>query len=292
MQLDDERRAYYCNDEEDALTEASTVVGEEDLSSAQAASRSPQRVHWLVAYHGCRPTLVTLCDAGLAVDGCHSTVSDGEGVLYLHMSSRCRQMTVVRCLGRLRCAVIRVVDCANDKIMAATAEFLLLVRQMNAGDPRFVSEGLGLLAKHTAGKAPSLEQRVAFLERERVLTEERLQQALADRKRLEGEMGSLASERAEQESELKRLRIENSEFRRLGAEAKEVRGLNREVMTLREDLDAKSQDCRVLEAMLRVAREDTGRLREAALNRPRNYDYSKTFYFFCPCCLIFGFDFV
>ncbi len=55
------------------------------------------------------------------------------------------------------------------------------------------------------------------------------------------------------ESELKRLRIEHIEFRRLGDTDKEVRRLNRELVTLKDNLDAKSHYCKALEIMLLIA---------------------------------------
>ena len=80
-------------------------------------------------------------------------------------------------------------------------------------------------------------------------------------------------ERMERESELKRLRIENFEFRRLGATEKEVRRLNRELMTLQDNFDAKSNDCKAMEIMLRIAGEDFARLDKAAAMAPRPSNY-------------------
>jgi hypothetical protein len=273
-------------DDDDALTEASTVVGCDRDIGESAHQRSLQRVHWLVVHSGAsRLSVAALCGSGLAADGCHSTVDDsGSLVSYIHLSSRCRQTTLSKLL--LNQGAARIIDSANEKTLISTPEFLLLVRHIQERDPRLVldGEGFGLLSKHV-GKKPSrlelenaeLRQRVACMESERVLMEQRLQDALQDRSRMEDEMGSLrlALSHADGErSELKRLRIENTEFRRLGAEEKEVRRLNRELHTLGDDLQAKSQDCRVLEAMLRVAREDNAKLREIASHAPRPSNYS------------------
>jgi hypothetical protein len=271
-------------DDDDALTEASTVVGCDRDIGDSSQQRSLQRVHWLVVHSGpCRLSVAALCC--LAADGCHSTVDDsGSLVSYIHLSSRCRQTTLSKLL--LNQGAARIIDSANERTLISTPEFLLLVRHIQENDPRLVldGEGFGLLSKHV-GKKPSrlelenaeLRQRVACMERERVLMEQRLRDALQDRSRMEDEMGSmrLALSNADGErSELKRLRIENTEFRRLGAEEKEVRRLNRELLTLGDDLQAKSQDCRVLEAMLRVAREDNAKLREIASHAPRPSNYS------------------
>ena len=278
------------DNEEDALTEASTVVGcDHDLGDS--TQRSLQRVHWLVVHSGSsRLSIASLRESGLAADGCHSTLDkDGTIVSYIHLSSRCRQTALLRHLNQ-GCCTARIVESVNDKTLASTPEFLLLVQHLHENDGRVVLDGsaFGLLSKHI-GKKPSrlevenaeLRQRIEGMERERVLMEQRLQDALQDRSRMEVEMGSLRlalsqadGERSERESELKRLRIENTEFRRLGAEEKEVRRLNRELLTLRDDLDAKSQDCRVLECMLRIAREDNAKLREIASNAPRPRNYS------------------
>jgi hypothetical protein len=134
-------------------------------------------------------------------------------------------------------------------------------------------------------------QRIAAKEQDHVEMEQRLRAALEDCVRVKDEMRSLRQElsqattttaadcnyyyceRMECRSELKRLRIENIEFRRLGATEKEVRRLNRELNTLQDNLDAKSNDCKTLEMMLRIADEDCAKLNRAAAMAPRPSNY-------------------
>ena len=125
-----------------------------------------------------------------------------------------------------------------------------------------------------------LHRRIAVMERDHVEMEGCLRAAIEDCVRVKDEMGSLRHELSKAErmecdgSELKRLRIENIEFRRLGATDKEVRRLNRELMTLQDNLDAKSNDCKTLEIMLRIADEDCARLNRAAAMAPRPSNYN------------------
>jgi hypothetical protein len=93
---------------------------------------------------------------------------------------------------------------------------------------------------------------------------------------LRGAISKLNESRAGDESEMKRLRIENKEFRRLGATDMEVRRMNREVLTLKDNLDDKTRDCKLLSMTLRIAREDNAALHAAASMAPRPSNYMGT----------------
>ena len=284
-----------CPDDEDALTEASTVVGSDELveQMPSTAYKNLQRVHWLTVHSGPRITINSLCAAGILADGCHSVVYPGTVVTYLHLSSRCRQPALAKFLHRMPgCSSARIVDALNDKTLVCTSEFRDLVKHL--GTSAFTSEGaaLGLLSKYLkptamtkqssklADENSELRQRVAAMERGSLVLEQRLRAALCDCTKAEDEIGQLRSAlanadgpRVERESELKRLRIENTEFRRLGAEEKEVRRLNRELLTLQDRLEERSRDCKVLEMTLRIAREDNAKLHNIAAMAPRPSNY-------------------
>lgn len=296
------------NDDEDALTEASTVVGccedipEYDAPLSTAVSgRQLQRIHWITVHSGShRMTVAGLCGGGVRADGCHSTLDEyGNIVTYIHLSARCRQAVLSKYMEKtFRSESARVLEAVGELSLIATPEFQLLARHLTDQNLHFVSDGsvLGFLSKFARHKArapstlvrehppatplelenASLRQRVAVLEQDRLSMEERLVVALRDRARAEDEIGVLrralskaGNARAGCESELKRLRIENAEFRRLGAEEKEVRRLNRQLLSLQEDLSAKSRDCKALELILRYAREDNARLESLAAMAPR-----------------------
>jgi hypothetical protein len=287
-----------CLDNEDALTEASTVVGADELSETVSSSayKNLQRVHWLTVHCGTRITINGLCAAGIYADGCHSVVCDnGQVITYMHLSVRCRQPALSRFFLHMPgCSFARIVDSLNDKTLVCTPEFLSLVKYLSSGKGDFWSDGsaLGLLSKYLkqknatkqssklADENAELRQRIAAMEKDRLDMEQRLQSALRDCSKAENEIGLLRSalskaddERAERESELKRLRIENIEFRRLGAEEKEVRRLNRELMTLQDRFEEKARDCKVLEMTLRIAREDNAKLQDIAAMAPRPNNY-------------------
>jgi chromosome segregation ATPase len=173
-----------------------------------------------------------------------------------------------------------------------TPEFLDFVKLLRRGSFSLDGIGLGLLSKHlkqaTTAKQSSqrvdenteLRQRIAAMEKDYIVMEQRLQTAQRDCKKAEGEIGLTRSalseaedERSERESELKRLRIETSEFRRLGAEEKEVRRLNRELMTLQDRFEEKARDCTVLEMTLCIARKDNAKLQDEAAKAPRPSNY-------------------
>lgn len=73
--------------------------------------------------------------------------------------------------------------------------------------------------------------------------------------------------------ELRRLRIENYELKRLGSLEKELRRVNRALKTSESRLKDRDQDCKVLSAVLCIARADNAKLNaEAAMAaRPWNY---------------------
>ena len=210
-------------------------------------------------------------------------------------------------------SAVKMIRELSDKSLTdgVQTEFQLLIRHIQERRGSFVSDGenlgiLSKLAKPAAGcvllssikanDAPppppknmqlendKLRQRILIMEQDHVEMERRLRVALDDCTTVKAEMGSLRrkilslsktddDERMERESELKRLRIENFEFRRLGATEKEVRRLNRELMTLQDNFDSKSNDCKAMEIMLRIAGEDFARLDKAAAMAPRPSNY-------------------
>ena len=278
-------------DNEDTLTEASTVVGcDSDITNSPFdLPSSSQRVHWLIVHGQIRITRTSLLEAGIRADGCHSTVGDdGRLITYIHLSARCRQSVISKHLTKVFDDDYRVVEAANDKSMANTLEFQFLARHMGERHVDFVTDGsaLGLLSRFAksccsvpAPRKPSrlelenaeLRQRIACMEQDWMRMEQRLSAAHQERLRIEDEMDFLRqalSKADDDRIELKRLRIENTEFRRLGADVKEVRRLNRELLTLQDHLDAKSRDCKVLEMTLRIAREDNARLERAMGSAP------------------------
>jgi hypothetical protein len=278
-------------DNEDALTEASTVVGSDETIET-TSYKNLQRVHWLTVHCGPHITLSSLQDAGIHADGCHAAACERGGVItYIHLSTRCRQPALAKFLQYMPgCTSARVVDTLNDKTLVCTPEFLDLLRLLGHGCVTSDGTALGLLSRYLkpTGKPSSkrtdenaeLRQRIAAMEKDRVDMEQRLRLALHDCAKAEDEIGRLRSAlsraddgRAERESELKRLRIENTEFRRLGAEEKEVRRLNRELMTLQDQFEEKARDCKVLEMTLRIAREDNAKLHDAAKMAPRPSNY-------------------
>jgi len=277
-------------DNEDALTEASTVVGS-DETTENTLYENLQSVHWLTVHCGPPITLSSLRAAGIHADGCHAAASEqGWLITYIHLSGRCKQPALAKFLKHLPgCTSARVVDALNDKTLVCSPEFLELVRLLRRGS--FSSDGtaLGLLSKHlkqaTTAKQSSkradenteLRQRIAAMEKDYVVMEQRLQTAQRDCKKAEGEIGLTRSalSEAEDERELKRLRIENSEFRRLGAEEKEVRRLNRELMTLQDRFEEKARDCTVLEMTLCIARKDNAKLQDEAAKAPRPSNYMR-----------------
>jgi len=201
--------------------------------------------------------------------------------------------------------VTRVIEAVCDKSLIETPEFQLLARHFVEHDNGLVCDGggMGLLSRFnrcwkelnnnnnnfsslsSAKKQPALllelenaelRQRIASLERDRLGMEDRLHAAYSEKLRAENGMGSMrqALFKANHslcgyESELKRLRIENSEFRRLGVREKEARRLNRELLTLQGNLEDKTKDCRMLEMMLCIAREDNDKLERMAAMAPR-----------------------
>ncbi len=330
------------DNDEDALTEASTVVGcEEDhfhdsiefrgqkksSSHQPRPSSSLQRIHWLTVHAGSRMSVAALCKGGVRADGCHSTLySEGEEgpvmITYIHLTARCRQTQIHQFIARTfgPAVVTRVVEAVSDRSLIETPEFQLLARHVIEENRNLVYDGkvLGLMSKYARCKKVSplhplaittasaagvtttttssrkqsalllelenaeLRQRIASLERGCLGMEDRLRAAYTEKLRLETEMGALRQALSEannalcgHESELKRLRIENSEFRRLGAGEKETRRLNRELLTLRDHLDDKARDCKVLEMMLRIAREDNAKLESIAAMAPRLGDFQR-----------------
>ena len=275
-----------CPDEEDALTEASTIVGSDELiEQMSSAYKNLQRVHWLTMHSGPIITINSLHVAGIFADGCHSVVCEtGCVISYMHLSTRCRQHALAKFFRQMPgCTSARIVEALNDKTLVCTSEFLDLVKHLGNGAFRSEGAALGLLSRHLkqtnttkqsaklTDENAELRQRIAAMERE---------QRLRDCTKMEGEIGQLRSalskaddQRVERESELKRLRIENIEFRRLGAEEKEVRRLNREIMTLQDRLEDKSRDCKVLEMTLRIAGEDNAKLQNIAGMAPRPSNY-------------------
>jgi hypothetical protein len=277
-------------DNEDALTEASTAVGS-DETTINKPYKDLLSLHWLTVHCGPRITLSSLHAAEIQADGCHTAASERGGLItYIHVSSRCRQHALAKFLQNLPgCTSARVVDAPDSKTLERTPEFLDFVKLLGRGS--FSSEGdrLGLLSKHlkqaTTAKQSSkrvdenteLRQRIAAMEKDYVVMEQRLQTAQRDCKKAEGEIGLTRSalSEAEDERELKRLRIENSEFRRLGAEEKEVRRLNRELMTLQDRFEEKARDCTVLEMTLCIARKDNAKLQDEAAKAPRPSNYMR-----------------
>lgn len=231
----------------------------------------------------------------MRADGCHSTLdNEGSVITYIHMTARCRQTSISKFMAsQFGSYSVKSITEVDDQ----SADFQLLSRHLQEHHVSFVSDGtyFGILSKsvksvvitsstkntgNSGVENAELRQRIFTMERERMEMENTLRATLDDCVRVKSEMGSLQEElsrtrndKMECESELKRLRIENIEFRRLGATDKEVRRLNRELMTLKDDLDAKSHDCKALEIMLRIAGEDCARLNRAAAMapRPRNY---------------------
>ena len=289
-------------DNEDALTEASTAVGS-DETTENTLYKNLQRVQWLTVHCGPPITLSSLHKAGIHADGCYAAASEpGWLITYIHLSTKCRQPALAKFLqGLPGCTSARVVDALNDRTLMCTPEFLDLVKLLGRGS--FSSEGdaSGLLSKHLkqatrakhADENTELRQRIAAMEKDyiariaamekdHVVMEQRLQTAQRDCVKAEGEivltrsaLSKAEDERSERESELKRLRIENTEFKRLGAEEKEVRRLNRELMTLQDRFEEKARDCTVLEATLRIAREDNAKLQDEAAKAPRPSNYMR-----------------
>jgi hypothetical protein len=266
-------------------------------NSPESSQRGLQRANWLVVHNGSRISISSLINAGMRADGCHSTLGDdGVVITYIHMTARCRQTSVSKFMDlQFGSSSVKSIKEVDDQ----SAEFQLLARHLQEKHVSFISDGiyfciLSKAVKSAVSTATSrnpvnselenakLRQRLFTMERERMEMENNLRAALEDCVRVKGEMGSLhqqlsrtRSERMECESELKRLRIENTEFRRLGATDKEVRRLNRELMTLKDDLDAKSHDCKALEIMLRIAGEDCAKLNRAAAMAPRPSNYMR-----------------
>ena len=282
-------------DDEDALTEAYTVVGaDEMMERMSSAYKNLQRVHWLTVHSGPRISINSLRAAGISADGCHSAMCEnGRLITYMHLSTRCRQPALAKFFHHMSgCTSARIVDALNDKTLVCTSEFLDLVKHLVNGEFSSEGTGLGLLSKYLkqtnttkqstklADENSELRQRIAVMEKDRLVMEQRLRAALCDCTKAEDEIGQLRTalskaddERVERESELKRLRIENTEFRRLGAEGKEARRLNRELLTLQDRLEEKSRDCKVLEMTLRIAREDNAKLQDIAAMAPRPSNY-------------------
>jgi hypothetical protein len=77
--------------------------------------------------------------------------------------------------------------------------------------------------------------------------------------------------------ELRRLRIEIYELRRLGSVEKELRRVNRALKTSQVLLGEKDQDCKVLSAVLCIAREDNAKLNAEAAMAPRPWNYMRKF---------------
>ena len=264
-----------------------------NTTPSSSTTSTTQKIHWLTLHRGARLTLDSVYVHGVHADGCHSTLGDdGVVITYIHLSMRCRQNAIAKCLAAHQSA--RVVDASTEKVLAATAEFQTLVRHLNGQNKHVISDGVvfGLLSKHcrqhpTATKPPSrleyenekLRARIATMEKGFLDLEQRLRTALTDCVKAEDEIGllrnALSVADGERESELKRLRIENSEFKRLGAQEKEVRRLNRELMTLQDRHEEKVRDCKVLEMTLRIAREDNAKLQAEAALAPRPCNYLK-----------------
>jgi hypothetical protein len=262
--------------------------------------RGPQRMHWLVVHRGPRITVASLIKGGVRADGCHSTVNELNVITYIHLQGRCRQSVLSKYLNQsFNSTFTRVIDTASDKILTHTSEFELLVANLNNQDPNFVSDGcsLGLLSRHIKSTGCSvalkqtpleienteLRQRVSRYESDHAHMERRLHASTLDCVRaseeilfLRGAISKLNESRAGDESEMKRLRIENKEFRRLGATDMEVRRMNREVLTLKDNLDDKTRDCKLLSMTLRIAREDNAALHAAASMAPRPSNYMGT----------------
>jgi len=274
---------------------------------ASSNSQSLQRIHWLTVHSGPRMTVAALCQGGVRADGCHSTFDGERGLVitYIHLAARCRRTQISRFIEQAfgSAGLTRVVEAVCDKSLIETPEFQLLVRHFVEHDNGLVCDGggMGLLSrfnrpcrkqvnssssstKKQSVAAPQflelenaeLRQRIASLERDRLGMEDRLRAAYTEKLKAETEMGSMrqALFKANHslcgyESELKRLRIENSEFRRLGVREKEARRLNRELITLQSSLEDKTKDCRMLEMMLCIAREDNDKLERIAAMAPR-----------------------
>jgi hypothetical protein len=146
-------------------------------------------LHWLTVHCGPRITLSSLRAAEIQADGCHTAASErGWLITYIHLSSRCRQHALAKFLQNLPgCTSTRVVDALNSKTLVCTPEFLDFVKLLRRGS--FSSEGarLGLLSKHLKPAAmehvyenTKLRLRIAAMEKDRVVMDQRLQAAQRD----------------------------------------------------------------------------------------------------------------
>ena len=247
-------------------------------------SPSTKRVHWLTVHRGERLTIAYLRDNDVFADGCHSTLGDdGNVITYIHLPKKCRQNAIDKCLPTHESA--RIVDAATEKAIQASGEFQTLVQHLDGQNMHVVSDGVefALLSKRlpSATMPPSqLEDENKKLRHEAMELRDALFIANSDLEEQESELKRLRVENTEfrrpgaeeQESELKRLRIENIEFKRLGAETKEVRRLNRELMTLKDRLEEKVLDCKAFEMTLKMAREDNEKLeKEVNSSKWRNF---------------------
>ena len=172
-------------DNEDALTEASTVVGS-DETFENTSYKNLQRVHWLTVHCGPHITLSSLQKAGIHADGCHAAACERGGVItYIHLSTRCRQPALAKFLQHMPgCTSARVVDTLNDKTLVCTPEFLDLVRLLGHGCVTSDGTALGLLSRYLkppTGKPKRADEelRIAAMERDRAEENTKLRQIIA-----------------------------------------------------------------------------------------------------------------